>query len=44
MDADVRLVRDAFSQYPVAPVSAIQGDGIDELYDKIAELAKKVRR
>jgi len=44
MDADVRLVRDAFSQYPVAPVSAIHGDGIDELYDKIAELAKKVRR
>ena len=44
MEADVRLVRDAFSQYPVVPVSAIHGDGIDELYDKIAELAKKVRR
>ncbi len=44
VEADVRLVRDAFSQYPVVPVSAIQGDGIDELYDKIAELAKKVRR
>ena len=43
MEADVRLVRDAFSQYPVAPVSATQGDGIDELYDKIAELAKKVK-
>ncbi len=44
IEADVRLVRDAFSQYPVVPVSAIQGDGIDELYDKIAELAKRVRR
>ncbi|MCG3224854.1 MAG: 50S ribosome-binding GTPase [Candidatus Heimdallarchaeota archaeon] len=44
VEADVRLVRDAFSQYHVVPVSAIQGDGIDELYDKIAELAKKVRR
>lgn len=44
MEADVRLVRDAFSQYPVVPVSAIHGDGIEELYDKIAELAKKVRR
>ncbi|MBY8999531.1 MAG: 50S ribosome-binding GTPase, partial [Candidatus Heimdallarchaeota archaeon] len=43
MEADVRLVRDAFSGYPVVPVSATQGDGIDELYDKIAELAKKVR-
>ncbi len=44
VEADVRLVRDAFSQYHVVPVSAIHGDGIDELYDKIAELAKKVRR
>ncbi|MHA1201501.1 MAG: Era-like GTP-binding protein [Candidatus Heimdallarchaeaceae archaeon] len=44
VEADVRLVRDAFSQYHVVPVSATQGDGIDELYDKIAELAKKVRR
>lgn len=44
VEADVRLVRDAFSQYHVAPVSAMHGDGIDELYDKIAELAKKVRR
>ncbi|MHA1345200.1 MAG: Era-like GTP-binding protein [Candidatus Heimdallarchaeaceae archaeon] len=43
MEADVRLVRDAFDGYPVVPVSATQGDGIDELYDKIAELAKKVR-
>lgn len=44
VEADVRLVRDAFSQYHVVPVSATQGDGIDELYDKIAELAKRVRR
>ena len=42
-DADVRIVRDAFGDYPVMPVSAVQGDGIDDLYDKIAEMAKKVR-
>lgn len=44
VEADVRLVKDAFSQYHVVPISATQGDGIDELYDKIAELSKKVRR
>lgn len=42
-EADVRLVRDAFSEYPIVPVSAIQGDGIESLYDKIAELARKMR-
>ncbi|MHA2358369.1 MAG: GTP-binding protein, partial [Candidatus Heimdallarchaeaceae archaeon] len=42
-EADVRLVRDAFNEYPVVPVSAIQGDGIETLYDKIAELARKMR-
>ncbi len=42
-EADVRLVRDAFCEYPVVPVSAIQGDGIETLYDKIAELARKMR-
>ncbi|MFW9853263.1 MAG: Era-like GTP-binding protein [Candidatus Thorarchaeota archaeon] len=42
-EADIRLVRDAFSEYPVVPVSAIQGDGIETLYDKIAELARKMR-
>ena len=42
-EADVRLVRDAFSEYPIVPVSAIQGDGIETLYDKIAELARKMR-
>ena len=42
-EADIRLVRDAFSEYPIVPVSAIQGDGIEALYDKIAELARKMR-
>jgi small GTP-binding protein len=42
-EADIRLVRDAFSEYPIVPVSAIQGDGIETLYDKIAELARKMR-
>ena len=42
-EADVRLVRDAFNEYPIVPVSAIQGDGIETLYDKIAELARKMR-
>ena len=43
IDADIRLVRDAFGEYPVAPVSALHGDGIENLYNKIAEMAKKVR-
>ncbi|MHA1222586.1 MAG: Era-like GTP-binding protein [Candidatus Heimdallarchaeaceae archaeon] len=42
-EADVRAVRDAFSDYIVAPVSALRGDGVEELYDKIASIAKKVR-
>jgi len=42
-DADIRVVKDAFQEYTVIPVSAIQGDGIETLYDTIAKMAKKVR-
>ena len=42
-DADVRTVRDAFQEYPVVPVSALRGDGVEDLYNAIASLAKKVR-
>ena len=42
-DADIRVVRDAFENYPVIPVSALQGDGIETLYDKIAQMARKVK-
>ncbi len=42
-DVDIREVKDAFSEYNVIPVSALQGYGIEQLYDKIAELARKVR-
>jgi len=42
-DADIRVVKDAFQEYTVIPVSAIQGDGIETLYDTIANMAKKVR-
>ncbi|MCG3258173.1 MAG: 50S ribosome-binding GTPase [Candidatus Heimdallarchaeota archaeon] len=42
-DVDIREVKDVFSEYHVIPVSALQGYGIEQLYDKIAELARKVR-
>ncbi|NPD89916.1 MAG: GTP-binding protein [Asgard group archaeon] len=42
-ESNVRIVRDAFENYTVIPVSALQGDGIEALYDKIAEMAKRVR-
>ena len=42
-DADIRVVKDAFQEYTVIPVSALQGDGIETLYDTIANMAKKVR-
>jgi len=41
--ADIREIKDAFCDYHVSPVSALQGDGIEQLYNKIAEMAKKVR-
>jgi len=43
IDADIRVVKDAFQEYTVVPVSAIQGDGIEKLYDTIANMARKVR-
>ncbi|MCG3216758.1 MAG: GTP-binding protein [Candidatus Heimdallarchaeota archaeon] len=42
-DADVRVVRDAFEDYIVVPVSALQGDGIETLYNTIAQMARKVK-
>ncbi|MCK4845839.1 MAG: 50S ribosome-binding GTPase [Candidatus Heimdallarchaeota archaeon] len=42
-DSDVGLVKDAFSNYHVAPISALQGEGIYNLYNMIASLARKVR-
>ena len=42
-EADIRMVKDAFQEYTVIPVSATQGDGIETLYDTIANMAKKVR-
>ncbi len=41
--ADIRVVKDAFEEYTVIPVSALQGDGIESLYDKIAQMARKVK-
>ncbi|MHA1199956.1 MAG: GTP-binding protein, partial [Candidatus Heimdallarchaeaceae archaeon] len=43
LDVDIRLVKDAFQEYTVVPVSAMQGDGIETLYDTIANMARKVR-
>ncbi len=43
LDADIRMVKDAFQDYTVVPVSATQGDGIETLYNTIANMARKVR-
>jgi len=43
-NSDIKLIKDAFSNYPVVPVSALRGDGIDDLYNTIAEIAKRVGR
>ena len=41
--ADIRVVKDAFENYTVVPVSAIHGDGIETLYNTIAQMARKVK-
>lgn len=40
--ADSEKVLDAFSDYPKVPISALNGDGVEQLYEKIADLSKKV--
>jgi small GTP-binding protein len=42
-DSDAGLVKEAFSDYHVSPISALQGEGIYDLYNMIASLARKVR-
>ncbi|MDZ7744997.1 MAG: Era-like GTP-binding protein [Halobacteriales archaeon] len=36
-DASVKRIRDAFPQHETIPLSALEGDNMDEVYDKIAE-------
>ncbi|PSP38703.1 GTP-binding protein [Halobacteriales archaeon SW_8_65_20] len=36
-DASVKQIRDAFPQHETIPLSALEGDNMDEVYDKIAE-------
>jgi len=40
-NADVDTVKEAFSDYDIVPISALNGDGIEELYETIAKLARK---
>lgn len=40
--ADSEKVLDAFSDYPTIPISALNGDGVEQLYETIADLSKKV--
>ena len=37
--SNVRLIQDTFPHLRVVPVSALKGDGIDELYQEIASVA-----
>jgi small GTP-binding protein len=36
-DSSVQRIRNAFPQHETVPVSALEGDNMDEVYDKIAE-------
>ena len=36
-DASVQRVSNAFPQHETIPLSALEGDNMDEVYDKIAE-------
>ncbi|MFB6266827.1 MAG: GTP-binding protein [Halodesulfurarchaeum sp.] len=36
-DAQVNRIRNAFPQHETVPLSALEGDNMDEVYDKIAE-------
>jgi small GTP-binding protein len=36
-ESDVKRVSDAFPQHETVPLSALEGDNMDEVYDKIAE-------
>jgi len=40
-DSDVTTVKEAFGEYEVVPISALQKQGIETLYERIAKLAKK---
>ena len=41
--ADVKKVQDAFPEYPVIGLSAKYGKNLDELYEAVFKLSKKVR-
>jgi GTPase Era involved in 16S rRNA processing len=36
-DSSVQRIRNAFPQHETIPLSALEGDNMDEVYDKIAE-------
>ncbi|MFC4405183.1 Era-like GTP-binding protein [Haloarchaeobius iranensis] len=36
-DASIKRIEDAFPQHETVPLSALEGDNMDEVYDKIAE-------
>ena len=36
-EASVQRIRNAFPQHETIPLSALEGDNMDEVYDKIAE-------
>src|SRR6056297_2980283 len=36
-DSEIKRVADAFPQHETVPLSALEGDNMDEVYDKIAE-------
>jgi len=36
-DANMKRIEDAFPQHETVPLSALEGDNMDEVYDKIAE-------
>ncbi len=38
-DAQPDLIQQAFADYPVVPMSALEGKGMGELYDKIVKVA-----
>ncbi len=42
-DANIEIVKEAFGNYNIVPVSALKGEGIEELYESIANVSKKVR-
>lgn len=41
-ESEISIIKEAFSDYPIVPVSALRGDGVEDLYNMIAELSKKV--